>query len=70
MFRCDKCPAAKFRYEYSLLFNPLFNVVVFSQGRNPFFLEPAIIIAITDGNKLTSSGGVQEEVCCFLSASS
>lgn len=32
------------------------------QGRNPFFLEPAIIIAISDGNKLTSSSGVQEEV--------
>lgn len=32
------------------------------QGRNPFFLEPAIIIAITDGNKLTSGSGVQDEV--------
>lgn len=32
------------------------------QGRNPFFLEPAIIIAISDGNKLTSGGGVQDEV--------
>ncbi|XP_046902200.1 integrator complex subunit 6 isoform X2 [Hypomesus transpacificus] len=34
----------------------------YGQGRNPFFLEPAIIVAITDGNKLTSSGGVQEEL--------
>uniref|UniRef100_A0A4W6EK25 Integrator complex subunit 6 n=1 Tax=Lates calcarifer TaxID=8187 RepID=A0A4W6EK25_LATCA len=34
----------------------------YGQGRNPFFLEPAIIIAITDGNKLTSSGGVQDEL--------
>uniref|UniRef100_A0A8C2ZDM2 Integrator complex subunit 6 n=1 Tax=Cyclopterus lumpus TaxID=8103 RepID=A0A8C2ZDM2_CYCLU len=33
----------------------------YGQGRNPFFLEPAIIIAITDGNKLTSGGGVQDE---------
>lgn len=32
------------------------------QGRNPFFLEPAIIIAISDGNKLTSGSGVQDEV--------
>ncbi|XP_037543082.1 integrator complex subunit 6 [Nematolebias whitei] len=31
-------------------------------GRNPFFLEPAIIIAISDGNKLTGSGGVQDEL--------
>lgn len=34
----------------------------YGQGRNPFFLEPAIIIAITDGNKLTSTGGVQDEL--------
>ncbi|XP_053295012.1 integrator complex subunit 6 [Pleuronectes platessa] len=34
----------------------------YGQGRNPFFLEPSIIIAITDGNKLTSGGGVQDEL--------
>uniref|UniRef100_A0A8C9Z0Z3 Integrator complex subunit 6 n=1 Tax=Sander lucioperca TaxID=283035 RepID=A0A8C9Z0Z3_SANLU len=34
----------------------------YGQGRNPFFLEPAIIITITDGNKLTSTGGVQDEL--------
>uniref|UniRef100_A0A7N6BAI0 VWFA domain-containing protein n=1 Tax=Anabas testudineus TaxID=64144 RepID=A0A7N6BAI0_ANATE len=34
----------------------------YGQGRNPFFLEPAIIIAITDSNKLTSSSGVQDEL--------
>ncbi|XP_068592702.1 integrator complex subunit 6 [Cebidichthys violaceus] len=34
----------------------------YGQGRNPFFLEPAIIITITDGNKLTSGGGVQDEL--------
>ncbi|XP_061579051.1 integrator complex subunit 6 isoform X2 [Cololabis saira] len=34
----------------------------YGQGRNPFFLEPAIIIAISDGNKLTSSSGVQDEL--------
>ncbi|XP_073711249.1 integrator complex subunit 6 isoform X2 [Misgurnus anguillicaudatus] len=34
----------------------------YGQGRNPFFLEPAIIVAITDGNKLTSSAGVQDEL--------
>ena len=41
-------------------FFPLF--LFFSQGRNPFFLEPAVIITITDGNKLTHSSGVSEEV--------
>ncbi|KAJ3592536.1 hypothetical protein NHX12_007663 [Muraenolepis orangiensis] len=34
----------------------------YGQGRNPFFLEPSIIIAITDGNKLTSGSGVQDEL--------
>ncbi|KAL4609089.1 integrator complex subunit 6-like [Arapaima gigas] len=34
----------------------------YGQGRNPFFLEPSIIIAITDGGKLTGSSGVQEEL--------
>ncbi|KAB0337619.1 hypothetical protein FD755_025532, partial [Muntiacus reevesi] len=33
----------------------------YGQGRNPFFLEPSILITITDGNKLTSTSGVQEE---------
>ncbi|KAF4026796.1 hypothetical protein G4228_019546 [Cervus hanglu yarkandensis] len=32
------------------------------KGRNPFFLEPSILITITDGNKLTSTSGVQEEL--------
>uniref|UniRef100_A0A8C9UY34 Integrator complex subunit 6 n=1 Tax=Scleropages formosus TaxID=113540 RepID=A0A8C9UY34_SCLFO len=34
----------------------------YGQGRNPFFLEPSVIIAITDGGKLTSSSGVQDEL--------
>uniref|UniRef100_A0A8C5UD60 Integrator complex subunit 6 like n=1 Tax=Malurus cyaneus samueli TaxID=2593467 RepID=A0A8C5UD60_9PASS len=34
----------------------------YGQGRNPFFLEPSILITITDGNKLTNTAGVQEEV--------
>ncbi|XP_016282174.1 sarcoma antigen 1 isoform X1 [Monodelphis domestica] len=34
----------------------------YGQGRNPFFLEPALIIAFTDGNKLTNTTGVQEEL--------
>ncbi|KAL6485287.1 hypothetical protein MHYP_G00073320 [Metynnis hypsauchen] len=34
----------------------------YGQGRNPFFLEPAIIVAITDGSKLTSTSGVQDEL--------
>ncbi|XP_059536291.1 integrator complex subunit 6-like isoform X5 [Myotis daubentonii] len=34
----------------------------YGQGRNPFFLEPSILITITDGNKLTSTAGIQEEL--------
>ncbi|KAG7253867.1 hypothetical protein CRUP_024754 [Coryphaenoides rupestris] len=34
----------------------------YGQGRNPFFLEPSVIITITDGNKLTHSSGVPDEV--------
>ncbi|XP_033097215.1 integrator complex subunit 6-like [Anneissia japonica] len=31
-------------------------------GRNPFYLEPAMIIAITDGSSLTSTTGVHDEL--------
>ncbi|XP_035289217.1 integrator complex subunit 6-like isoform X1 [Anguilla anguilla] len=34
----------------------------YGQGRNPFFLEPSVIVTITDGSKLTHSSGVQEEL--------
>ncbi|KFP24812.1 Integrator complex subunit 6, partial [Colius striatus] len=34
----------------------------YGQGRNPFFLEPAIIITVTDGSKLATTSGIQEEL--------
>lgn len=34
----------------------------YGQGRNPFFLDPAVIIAITDGSRLTGTSGVQDEL--------
>ncbi|KAM6923892.1 integrator complex subunit 6 [Xenentodon cancila] len=34
----------------------------YGQGRNPFFLEPSVIVTITDGNKLTHSSGVPDEL--------
>lgn len=34
----------------------------YGQGRCPFFLEPSIIIVITDGGKLSNAAGVQEEL--------
>lgn len=54
------------------------SVFLSPQGRNPFFLEPSVIITITDGNKLTHSSGVPDEVrtvdlpldsgCCIYTA--
>lgn len=40
----------------------------YGQGRCPFYLEPSVIVVITDGGKLTSNGGVQEDVSasCFF----
>jgi len=34
----------------------------YGQGRCPFYLEPSIIIVITDGGKLSSPSGVQEDL--------
>lgn len=34
----------------------------YGQGRCPFYLEPSVIVVITDGGKLTSNAGIQEEV--------
>ncbi|XP_053180337.1 integrator complex subunit 6 [Scomber japonicus] len=34
----------------------------YGQGCNPFFLEPSVIITITDGNKLTHSSGVPDDL--------
>ncbi|CAB3240509.1 unnamed protein product [Arctia plantaginis] len=33
----------------------------YGQGRCPFYLEPSVIVVITDGGKLTSIAGIQEE---------
>lgn len=35
---------------------------MYGQGRHPFFLEPAVIVTITDGGKLAYNGGIQDEV--------
>lgn len=34
----------------------------YGQGRCPYFLEPSVIVVITDGGKLSVSAGVQEDV--------
>ena len=35
---------------------------MYGQGRYPFYLEPAVIIVISDGGKLTTQGSVQGEL--------
>ncbi|XP_046651323.1 integrator complex subunit 6-like isoform X2 [Daphnia pulicaria] len=35
---------------------------MYGQGRHPFFLQPAVIVAITDGGKLAYNGGIHEEL--------
>lgn len=41
----------------------------YGQGWCPFYLEPVMIVVITDGNCLTSTTGLQSQVCriehCF-----
>lgn len=34
----------------------------YGQGRCPFYLEPSVIVVITDGGKLSNNVGVQEDV--------
>jgi len=38
----------------------------YGQGRCPFYLEPSIIVCITDGGQLSSNSGVQDEVKIFI----
>ena len=32
---------------------------MYGQGRYPFYLEPAVIVVITDGGKLTTQVGIR-----------
>ncbi|KAH9369740.1 hypothetical protein HPB48_007707 [Haemaphysalis longicornis] len=36
----------------------------YGQGRCPFYLEPSVLVVITDGHRLTSSAGAHDEVNC------
>ena len=37
----------------------------YGSGRCPYFLEPVVIVVITDGGRLTNNTGVQGEVSSF-----
>lgn len=34
----------------------------YGQGRCPFYLEPSVIVVITDGGKYTTNSGVHQDV--------
>lgn len=38
----------------------------YGSGRCPYFLEPVVIVVITDGGRLTNNAGVQDEVNIFI----
>ena len=37
----------------------------YGAGRSPFYLEPSVIVLITDGGKLSSQQGIQDDVSIF-----
>lgn len=41
-------------------------VDTFGQGRNPTYLEPAVVVVLTDGERLSDVNGVKEEVRIIL----
>lgn len=44
----------------------LIGIDTYGTGRSPFFLEPSVIIIITDGGKLSSQQGVQDDVSILI----
>jgi integrator complex subunit 6 len=38
----------------------------YGQGRCPYYLEPSVIVVITDGGRLSNMQGVQEDVSYSL----
>lgn len=42
----------------------------YGQGRCPFYLEPSVIVVITDGGKYTLSNGVHQDVSLMIKKNS
>lgn len=57
---CSKCGALTASFTVT-------GIDTYGTGRSPFFLEPSVIIIITDGGKLSSQQGVLDDVsiCSF-----
>lgn len=55
-------PALKHAFDLLNINRMQTGIDTYGQGRCPFYLEPAVIIVITDGGKLTTTNGVQPEI--------
>ena len=55
-------PALKHTFDLLNVNRMQSGIDTYGQGRCPFYLEPAMIICITDGRKMTGLGGVQHEL--------
>ncbi|CAL4058858.1 unnamed protein product, partial [Meganyctiphanes norvegica] len=55
-------PAIKNVYDVLNINRMQSGIDTYGTGRSPFFLEPSVIITITDGGKLSSSAGVQDDI--------
>lgn len=55
-------PALKHAFDLLNINRMQTGIDTYGQGRCPFYLEPAVIIVITDGGKLTTMNGVQPEI--------
>ncbi|KAK3094412.1 hypothetical protein FSP39_001482 [Pinctada imbricata] len=55
-------PALKHAFDLLNVNRMQSGIDTYGQGRCPFYLEPAVIMVITDGGRLTTSAGVQPEI--------
>ncbi|KAK3590010.1 hypothetical protein CHS0354_035043 [Potamilus streckersoni] len=55
-------PALKHAFDLLNLNRMQSGIDTYGQGRCPFYLEPAVIICITDGGKLTTPNGIHSEL--------
>jgi len=55
-------PAIKNVYDVLNINRMQSGIDTYGTGRSPFFLEPSVVITITDGGKLSSSAGVQDDI--------
>lgn len=55
-------PSLKHAFDLLNLNRMQTGIDTYGQGRCPYFLEPSIIIVITDGGRLSNSGGIHDEL--------